>query len=103
MERIITFWNFIRRHKYLVAIIVFLFIVGVVDENSLYTRYQRQVEISNLKSEIAKYQEQYEAETTQLQALENDPSAVERMARERYFMKRPNEDIFVFIQEPKED
>jgi cell division protein FtsB len=34
-----------------------------------------------------------------LQALENDPKAVERMARERYFMKRPNEDIFVYVEE----
>lgn len=99
MERLLSFWNFIRRHKYGVAIVVFLFIIGVIDENSFYTRYQRRVEIGNLKREIDKYQDQYDIETAQLQALETDPVAVERMARERYLMKRPNEDVFVFISE----
>ena len=99
MERFLTFWNYVRRYKYLVAIAIFLLIIGVIDENSLYTRYQRQVEIGNLKREIDKYKEQYESETAQLQSIENDPKAVERMARERYFMKRPNEDVFVFTTE----
>ena len=97
MGRLLTFWNFVRRYKYVVALLVFLLIIGVLDENSLYTRYQRRVEIGNLKREIKKYQSQYEAETAQLQALQNDPEAVERMARERYFMKRPDEDVFVFV------
>ena len=97
MGRFITCWNYIRRYKYLAAIVVFLLIIGFLDENSLYTRYQRNVEIGTLKSEIDKYQAQYEAETAQLEALENSPVAVEKMARERYLMKRPDEDIFVFM------
>ncbi len=97
MGRFITCWNYIRRYKYLAAILVFLLIIGFLDENSLYTRYQRNVEIGTLKSEIDKYQAQYEAETAQLEALQNSPVAVEKMARERYLMKRPDEDIFVFI------
>ena len=52
MEHFFTFWNFIRRHKYAVAIVIFLFIIGLFDENSLYSRYQRRVEIGNLKREI---------------------------------------------------
>jgi len=97
MGRFITCWNYIRRYKYLAAIVVFLLIIGFLDENSLYTRYQRNVEIGTLKSEIDKYQAQYEAETAQLEALQNSPVAVEKMARERYLMKRPDEDIFVFM------
>ena len=102
MERFLSFWNFLRRHKYAVAFVVFLLIIGLFDENSLYNRYQRQIEIGNLKREIDKYQEQYDAEHHQLQAIENDPAAVERLARERYFMKRPNEDVFVFVSEGEE-
>ena len=99
MGQLITVWNYIRRYKYLVALIIFLLIIGILDENSLYTRYQRRVEIENLKREINKYQSQYDAETQQLEALQHNPEAVERMARERYFMKRPNEDIFVFVSD----
>ena len=97
MGRLLTLWNFVRRYKYVAAILIFLLIIGVLDENSLYTRYQRRMDISNLKREINKYQSQYEAESALLQALRDDPAAVERMARERYFMKRPNEDVFVFV------
>ena len=96
MSKLLTFWNYVRRYKYLVAIGIFLLIIGVVDENSLYVRFQRQAEIGNLKREIDKYQAEYDTQTEQLRALENDPAAVERMARERYFMKRANEDIYVF-------
>ena len=99
MGRLITLWGYIRRYKYLVAIVIFLLILGVLDENSLWVRYQRQVEIGNLHRQIQKFQEQYDAETAQLQALENDPSAVERLAREKYLMKRDNEDVFVFMDE----
>ena len=68
MGRLFTFWNYIRRHKYLVAILIFLLIVGVVDENSLWVRYDRQVEIGNLRREIDKFQALYDAETAQLEA-----------------------------------
>jgi len=98
MGRLFTIWSYIRHYKYVVAIGIFLLILGVLDENSLWVRYQRQVEISNLQREIDKYQAQYDAEKAQLEALENDPAAVERMARERYFMKRANEDVFVIME-----
>ena len=97
MGRLITLWGYIRRYKYVVALVIFLLILGVLDENSLWVRYQRQVEIGNLYRQIQKFQEQYDAETAQLQALENNPAAVERLAREKYLMKRDNEDVFVFM------
>ena len=97
MGKLLTFWWYIRRYKYVVALLIFLLILGVLDENSLWVRYQRRVEISNLHRQIEKYQAQYDAETAQLEALENNPAAVERLAREKYLMKRDNEDLFVFM------
>lgn len=99
MGRLNSIWIFIRQHKYAFAVIIFLLIIGVVDEDSLYVRYQRKMEISRLQEQIDKYQAQYEADTRQLNALLNNPKEVEKMARERYFMKRPNEDVFVFVDE----
>ncbi|MBP5772166.1 MAG: septum formation initiator family protein [Bacteroidaceae bacterium] len=97
MGRLFTLWGYVRRYKYVVAIFIFLLILGVLDENSLWVRYERNVEIGNLRREIDKFQAQYEAETAQLEALETSPSTVEKMARERYFMKRANEDVFVIM------
>lgn len=96
MERLFTIWSYIRKYKYVAAALVFLLIIGVLDENCLWVRYGRRSEIANLRREIEKYQNQYDRETEQLEALQNDPHAVEKMAREVYLMKRPNEDIFVF-------
>ena len=97
MGKLFTFWWYIRRYKYVVALLIFLLILGVLDENSLWVRYQRRVEIGNLHRQIEKYQAQYDAETAQLEALENNAAAVERLAREKYLMKRDNEDLFVFM------
>lgn len=97
MGRLFTLWSYIRRYKSVVAILIFLLIVGVLDENSLWVRYERLVEIGNLRREIDKFQAQYDAETAQLEALQSNPAAVERMARERYYMKRANEDVYVFM------
>jgi len=96
MGRLYSIWGYISRYKYVAAALVFLFILGVLDENSLWIRFQRRAEIATLMHEIDKYQKQYEEETARLQALQDDPKAVERMAREVYLMKRPDEDIFVF-------
>ncbi len=96
MGHLLTFWNkYIRRYKYVVAFLVFALIIGVVDENSFLVRYHRRVDISNLKSEIDKYQQQYDEESSRLQSLMSDPAAVEKLAREKYLMKRADEDVFV--------
>ncbi|MEL6135479.1 MAG: septum formation initiator family protein, partial [Bacteroidota bacterium] len=31
--------------------------------------------------------------------LQNDPEAIERFAREKYYMKRPGEDVYVIVEE----
>lgn len=96
MGRLFSIWGYISRYKYVAATLVFLLILGVLDENSLWVRFQRRSEIATLRREIDKYETQYTEETVKLEALRNDPAAVERMAREVYLMKRPNEDVYVF-------
>ena len=104
MGHLLTFWNrYVRRYKYAVAFLVFMVIIGVVDENSLLVRYQRRVDIGNLKREIDKYQQQYDDESARLQSLMTDPSAVEKLAREKYLMKRADEDVFVIADSTSHD
>ena len=104
MGHLLTFWNnYIRRYKYVVAFLVFMLIIGVVDENSLLVRYHRRVDISNLKREIDKYQQQYDEESARLQSLMNNPAAVEKLARETYLMKRAEEDVFVIVDSTSTD
>ena len=104
MGRLLSFWNrYIRRYKYAVAFVLFFLVIGVFDENSLLVRYHRRMDISNLKSEINKYQQQYDEESARLQSLMNNPEAVEKLAREKYLMKRADEDVFVIVDSASTD
>lgn len=96
MSKLLTVWKYIRQHKYLITIVIFLIIIIFLDENNLLRRAQHKYEISELKSEIERYREQYEHDTKMLEELSNNPEALEKIAREKYLMKRPNEDIFIF-------
>lgn len=57
---------------------------------------QNKARISELDAEIAKYRHLYEIDRQKMDRLDRDPKAIEEIARERYFMKHADEDIFVF-------
>ena len=80
----------------MITIVAFLVIIVFLDENSLIQRAKHQQEINTLNSEIEKYRKQYEEDTRKLKELTNNPEAMEKIAREKYLMKKPNEDIFIF-------
>ena len=42
---------------------------------------------------------EYEENTERLNELSTNPEAIEQIAREKYLMKKPNEDIYVFDEE----
>lgn len=98
MNRFSTVLNAIRRSrvlKYCVVIVVAVVIVGFVGENSLWAHYRNKQKISELEEEIDRYRQCYEKDQEQLRRLDKDPKAIEKIARERYFMKEDDEDIFV--------
>ena len=109
MSKLLTIWNYIRRHKNMITVnmtisgAVYALVLGIIftsigflDENSLIQRVKHRSEISALNSEIEKYRKQYEEDTEKLKELTTNPEALEKIAREKYLMKKPDEDIFVF-------
>lgn len=96
MEKLQTIWLFIRRRKYWVVTFGFILIIGVLDENNWIRRLSHKREIINLKADIDKYAKQYEEDTQRLEELNNNPEAIEKIAREKYLMKKPDEDVFIF-------
>lgn len=102
MGKINIVWAYLGRHKYLITTIIGLLLVGIFDENSLRKYATQNMTINELKAEIEQYEEQFQRDSTKLNALINTPKGVERVARERYLMKRDNEDIFIMSSDPKE-
>lgn len=100
MSKLKAVWNYIRRHKYLITILVFLLIIGVLDEeNNLIQRVRHKREIFELKREIKHYRNQYEESSRELKELLSNPEVLEKVAREKYLMKKPNEDIYIFEED----
>ena len=85
----------ISHYKYLITIVVGLLVVGVLDDNSFRKRIQYELQISELEDQIEFYNKQYERDSKNLLKIKKDPKAIEKIARERYFMKADDEDIFV--------
>lgn len=88
-------YNFLSRFKYPITIFVGILMVGVLGENSLMKRLEYAYQIEDLKEEIQEYEANYQRATEQLKELKRNPNAIAKIARERYFMKADDEDIFV--------
>ena len=99
MDKLTSLWAFIGRHKYLITLVAFAVFVGFFDQNSLLRRAGYMREESRLRDEIERYRTEYEENTARLNELKADSGAIERIAREKYFMKKPNEDIYVFEED----
>ena len=92
MDKLASLWSFVRKHKYLITLALFAVIIGFLDENSVVRRLGYAREESRLRDEIEKYRNE----------LAVDSGAIERIAREKYLMKKPNEDIYVFEEDIEE-
>lgn len=102
MDKLASLWAFVRKNKYLITLAVFAVILGFLDENSIVRRVTYAREESRLRDEIDKYRTEYEENTLRLNELAVDSGAIERIAREKYLMKKPNEDIYVFEEDIEE-
>lgn len=85
--------------KYIFALVVFGVAVTFFGESNLINRQVQKQEISKLKGEIDEYQRKFNQDKAMLNSLKTDPEALKQIARERYYMKTPNEDIFVIEDE----
>jgi len=55
-------------------------------------------ELATAKSKTRYYVTETKKADVQLDELKSDMNALEKFAREEYYMKKPNEDVFVIIE-----
>jgi cell division protein FtsB len=90
--------------KYVVVTILAVVLIGFVDDNSVWHHIRNKQYIAELEDEIEKYEELNQNNQAQIRELDSNPKAIEKIARERYFMKTDEEDIFVLSDDqPKEE
>lgn len=88
-------------NKYLVVLVLGAVIVGFLGENSVIAHLHNQMRINELKADIAQYQALTKANLDQIDKMNFDRKTLERVARERYFMKQKDEDVFVLSDDPQ--
>ena len=90
--------------KYIVVTILAVVLIGFVDDNSVWHHIRNKQYIGELEDEIEKYEKLNQSNQARIRELDSNPKAIEKIARERYFMKTDEEDIFVLSDDqPKED
>ncbi|MCD8282807.1 MAG: septum formation initiator family protein [Prevotella sp.] len=95
MSSIETFLNVVGRYRHLIAIVIGVLFVGFLSDTSIVSLMKLDGIKSNLQAEVNYYRRQEKEAAAELEALRSSRFAVEKVARERYFMKYSDEDVFV--------
>mgnify|MGYP001618431249 CR=1 FL=1 len=84
------------RNKYAVASVLFLTWLLFFDRNDLISQLNTRLELNQLLRDKTYFLSEIRKNREQLNELMTNPANLEKFARERYLMKKDNEDIFVF-------
>lgn len=87
------------KNKYVLTSLVFLTWMTFFDQNSFISTIENKLKLSELEDERDHYVKEITQSSEDLKLLQNNQELLEKFARERYLMKKENEDIFVFSVE----
>jgi len=86
-------------NKYLISVIVLFVLLAFVDQYNFRAHYKMRKELHTLQKEKAFFLEEIERDSTLYHNLFEDDENLEKFAREKYKMKKLDEDIFLIIEE----
>ena len=86
-------------NRYFIVGVCFVVWMIFFDQNSFITHRELDKQISNLEMDEAYFKRHLENENAKLKLLQDNPAEIERIAREKFFLKKDNEDIFIIQQE----
>lgn len=83
------------RTKYFITLTGFVVWISFFDHNDLLTQMERKNDLKELQQSKAYYQKQIAENKKFSKDLQFNASAIEKYAREKYLMKKENEDLFI--------
>ncbi|HTN37642.1 MAG TPA: septum formation initiator family protein [Arachidicoccus sp.] len=90
------------KNKYIIAVLVFLMLIFFYDRNDIFVQLERSEQLNTLQKSKSFYQNEIDKTKKELTSLEGSPRAVEKYAREHFFMKKDNEEVFIVDSVAKE-
>ena len=95
MKRLIDLF----KNKFFIVTIAFIVWMTFFDKNDLVSQYEYHQQVSKLKQERDYYKVETDKVSKDLDELTSNPQKLEKFAREKYLMKKDNEDVFVIVKE----
>ena len=91
------FINFFKktRNKYVISVMAFVVWILFFDRNDFLTQWSRKQELHKLEYSASFYETEIANTKKDLMDLNNKPAILEKFAREKFYLKRSNEDVFL--------
>ncbi|RCR69182.1 FtsB family cell division protein [Larkinella punicea] len=72
------------------------------DANDIISQIRNSLKLGDLETDLVYYDEKIKEVEIQRQSILGNPRLQEKYARENYLMKKPNEDVYVLVNEKNE-
>jgi cell division protein FtsB len=89
----------ILRNKYFLITTAFIVWMLFFDRNDLMLQYQYRTQLNHLQKEKDFYVSEIKQVKKDLDELTTNRERLEKFAREKYLMKKDNEDVYVIVTE----
>ena len=83
------------RNPYVVSVLIFLLWMTFIDDDNLITSHRYSQKIEELSEEIESLLNGIEQDRREMKELKSNSETLEKFAREKYFMKKDDEVIFI--------
>ena len=90
------------KNKFFITLVLFSVWMVFFDKNNVINQIELKKNLHQYQKEKQYYQQQIAADSEATYDLMSDSTHLEKFARERYFMKKDSEDVFLMIKKEKE-
>ena len=90
-------------NKYIIVTLIFAVIIIFVDQYNIFSQVKNHKILKETKKQVEFYEQEIKNQQDILDNLHKDSVLMERIAREKYMMKRDNEVIYVIEADESEE
>jgi cell division protein FtsB len=91
------------KNKYIITGLFMLVWISFFDKYDLVSQYQARQSLKQLEKDKAYYADEIKKTQEEIQELQTNDRSLEKFAREKYMMKKDDEDIFLIIDKSQPD
>lgn len=92
-------WQQVVKHRFIITFGVFVLWMLFFDQNNMMEQYKLRSQLNDLQDEKEYYEKEMQKAQQEYDELFTNQESLEKFAREKYLMKKDNEDIFVIVPE----